>query len=52
MTKEAVSLAVELQKLETGSLCERHAVKALATGANTSFLDGVYNNQATMNTYM
>ena len=38
-----VYLAVERQKPETGSLCERQSM-VLATGANTSFLDRAYGN--------
>ncbi len=40
-------MAVEGKKLEIGISC-----KALATGTNTSLLDRLYKNQATMDTYM
>ena len=35
-----------------GSLCEHQPHMALATGTNTMFLDRLYNNLATMDTYM
>ena len=44
-----MSLAIERQKLELG--IERQKLElALAMGTNTSFLDGLYKNQATMDT--